>query len=204
MDESFNKVVEDFRQFIQRQRCCGKIVWVGPDDVVVSGKDVYIRVADPLANENRAKQSFDAGMNRELGILMAILCATDDETYCYTWAPRDEQEAMEHLMLRGPRFSALAENSRRKGVLVTNLLMWMWIYPGLTPWATVVSRLRRWLSESIRTPSQSNFVNFMTECKHKGQRSRSFTFSLSRSFGSRFRMTLFWRGRFGGTAATQN
>lgn len=125
MDERFNKVVEDFRQFIQEQGYPGRIVWVGPDDVVVSGTDVYIRVADPLASENQARQSFDAGMKRKLGILMAIFCAAEDETYCYIWTPRDEQESMEHLMPRGPKFSALIEGSRRRGIRVTNLLIWM-------------------------------------------------------------------------------
>ena len=120
----FERVAGDFRQFLRRQGYPEQVVWVEPGDVIVSDRNLYIRRSNPHANEERVNRAFDAGLRRGLGVLLAALCVTTDATCCYLWAPRDEDEAMRHLLPRGPKFSVPADRGR-KGTVVASPVKWL-------------------------------------------------------------------------------
>jgi hypothetical protein len=88
---------------------------------------IYIRT--PAASESirLVQHAFQDGMRYPRGVLLSCLCDLDTESCCYIWVPRDDQEAIEHLMAGGVKYSVPAESSRRRGVAVTSGLKWFWL-----------------------------------------------------------------------------
>jgi hypothetical protein len=124
IDDSFDKVAEDFREFLRSQGYPHAILWIRPKDVIVSEKTLHVRLSN-LSNQVQVKRAFDSAMGRGLGVLLAALCVTTGATCCYLWTPRDEDEAMRHLMPRKPKFSVPAAS--RNGIVVTNPVKWFWL-----------------------------------------------------------------------------
>ena len=129
MNQSFQEAVAQFRQFVAANGYPQDVVWVTPDDVILSGgAQVYVRVPTLRGNEKSARQRFETGMSRKVGVLFAILCEVEGATCSYVWVPKDESEAQEGLMPTGIKMSARTGSSRIHGEPIRNLLRWSYLH----------------------------------------------------------------------------
>jgi hypothetical protein len=127
-DCTFEEAVRMFREFVSTHGYPSEIIWLWPDDVIVAADGIIlVRMPVPPENGARVQRAFEEGMRRGRGVLLSTLCGMAEQTCCYIWVPRNEQDAMEHLMPPGVKFSLLTESSRRQGVAVTNRFRWVWM-----------------------------------------------------------------------------
>ena len=125
---TFDESVLRYEGFLAKHGFPSKVIWVTPEDILVSTKPVvYVRVPVSKENERFAKQLFDFGISQEKGVLFETLCESKDLTFAYVWVPRDERESEEYLMPNGLKLSARQGSSRRPARLVGNRLHWTYL-----------------------------------------------------------------------------
>src|ERR1051326_3088633 len=127
-DFTFEDALAGFQRFLKATGYPETIVWVRPADVLLTAPGIlYIR--QPAASESirLVQRAFEDGTRYPRGVLLSCLCDFNTASCCYIWVPRDDQEAMEHLMSGGVKYSVPAESSRRRGVAVTSRLRWFWL-----------------------------------------------------------------------------
>jgi hypothetical protein len=127
---SFDAAVAQFGDFLAACGYARKIVWLRPDDILVSGQRfLYVRVPVPLGNETRAHQRYDEGLAAGLGVLMSTICELRDSTCCHVWFPRDDKERQNRLLPKGggPKMEAKTESARVPGKPVGNRFLWKWL-----------------------------------------------------------------------------
>lgn len=119
MNSSFNEALVGFQQFLEKNRYPREVVWVRPDDVLVSSKPViYVKVPVPGDNQQSVRKLFELGISQRKGVLFDTLCEGDGVTFSYAWVPRDESEAEQALMPEGLKMSAKTGASRMTGRVV--------------------------------------------------------------------------------------
>jgi len=120
-------------QFLELLRQCDypqTIVWVAPEDVLLSGKRfVYVRVPVPNDNEMKIRRIFEEGILRGRGVLISTICEMAGSTCCYVWFPKDGEEGHYGLWPKdgGVKMTAQTESSRISGKGVRNPLLWTWL-----------------------------------------------------------------------------
>jgi hypothetical protein len=128
VDTSFEDSLLEFREFLQRNAYPGKVTWVEPDDVLLSGRRlIYVRASVPRTNEEHVRQLFDLSRTRNTGILFETICAVEDTTYAYAWAPSDAVEAGRRLMSNGLKMSAKTGLGKVPGKAVRSRLRWAYL-----------------------------------------------------------------------------
>lgn len=114
--------------FLQKNNYPRKLIWVEPDDVLLSGRHlIYIRLPIPSANELRVRQLFDLSQNRRIGIHFRAICAIDDTTYAFAWVPQSASEAQNHLMGDGLKMSVNIDLGKVEGQVVTSGFRWRYL-----------------------------------------------------------------------------
>ncbi len=74
-DVSFGATVARFQEFLGQNQYSENILWLTPEDVLLSGKQsVYVRVPIPAANETKARKMYDEGVANGRGLLMSTIC----------------------------------------------------------------------------------------------------------------------------------
>lgn len=128
MSQSFQEAVAEFRRFLAQNGYQQEVVWVKPDDVILTGGPLlYVRVPAPRSNEEPARQLFECGIARQKGVLFGTLCEIDGATCSYAWVPKDEAESQKALMPTGLKMSVHSEDSRVQGKAVLNSLHWSYL-----------------------------------------------------------------------------
>ena len=126
-DGSFGATVVRFQQFLGQNQYPESILWLTPEDVLLSGKRfVYVRLPIPAANEMTARKMFDDGVANGRGLLMSTICEMEGSTYCYVWYPRRQEEEPQGLWPRdgSVKLSAKMATSRLPGKPVRSRLLW--------------------------------------------------------------------------------
>jgi hypothetical protein len=125
VNQSFQEALAEFHQFLARNGHPQEVIWVKPDDVILTGGPLlYVRVQASRGNEESARQLFESGISRQMGVLFGTLCEIDGATCSYVWVPKDETESQQALMPTGLKMSVHSENSRVRGKAVRNPLHW--------------------------------------------------------------------------------
>jgi hypothetical protein len=128
MGSSFDESVAEYRNFLEKNGYPSHVIWVTPEDVLVSsGPVIYVRVPVSESNEKSVRQLFDLGISQERGVLFDTLCDGDGLTFSYAWVPRDGAEAEESLMPKGLKLSAKTGASRVPGRTVGSRLRWAYL-----------------------------------------------------------------------------
>src|SRR2546430_17558616 len=71
----FDAAVARFRAFLKANNYSENIVWVMPEDILLTGKRfLYVRVPIPADNERRIRRMYDEGMTQGRGLLMGTVC----------------------------------------------------------------------------------------------------------------------------------
>jgi hypothetical protein len=136
---SFETAIGQFQKLITKCSYSEKILWLTPEDVLLSGKTlVYVRVPVPADNEVRARQKYEEGLQGLRGLLISTLCEIPGFTCCFVWFPKTVYEEPQGLWpqdgsvkmtvrIRDARTSAKAVRSR---LLWTSLRIRYWSHQG--------------------------------------------------------------------------
>lgn len=120
--QTLSAAEEKFRTFLATQNYPNAICWLTPGDVVVDTNRHY-RVRKREAEGARyAALRYSMGLERNFGVKLHAICATESETFASVFVPEDDTDAQHHLMGRGLRLSCPVD--RHSASTVTNLLKW--------------------------------------------------------------------------------
>jgi hypothetical protein len=123
---NFEDAVTKFQDFLRANGYPGEVVWVQPDDVLLTGKRlVYVRVSVPNAREKIARQIYEEGMGRRRGVLFGTICELGGTTCSYVWAPESDDEAGRALMPVGMKMNT--KNDKIRGVSVMSGVRWAYL-----------------------------------------------------------------------------
>jgi hypothetical protein len=129
-DINFGATVARFQEFLEQNEYSKNILWLTPEDVLLSGKRfVYVRVPIPIANEMKARNVYDEGVAYGRGLLISTICEMDGSTCCYVWYPRREEEEPQGLWPHdgSVKLSAKMETSKVPGKPVKSRLLWAFL-----------------------------------------------------------------------------
>jgi hypothetical protein len=113
---------EKFRTFLTTQNFPKAICWLMPGDVVAD-KNRRLWVRNRGAEGTRyAAQQYSVGLERNCGIELEAICATETETFASVFVAEDDLDAERHLMGRGLKLLCPVERFATSAV--TNPLKW--------------------------------------------------------------------------------
>ncbi len=124
---NFEAAVAEFQELLGKSEYAPKIVWVTPEDIIVTGKGfVYVRVPVPAINEAKARQMYDEGIKGGRGLLMSTACELEDSTCCYIWYPENIEEEPQGIWPKdgGVKMAAKIESGKISGKAIRGLLRW--------------------------------------------------------------------------------
>jgi hypothetical protein len=97
----FGAAVARFQQFLRQNNCSDHILWLTPEDALLTGKRfIYFRTPVPTANKLRTRSAYDEGMALGRGLVMSTLCEMGSSTCCYLWYPKRKEEVPRGLWPR--------------------------------------------------------------------------------------------------------
>ena len=89
----FDGALARFRSFLKQHNYSENVVWVVPENILLTGKRfLYVRVPIPAENERRIRRIYDDGATQGRGLVMGTVCRMNQSTYCYLWFPRSAEE----------------------------------------------------------------------------------------------------------------
>ena len=113
---------EKFRAFLATQNYSKVIRWLMPGDVVVDkNRRYWVRKREEEATRFAALR-YSEGLERNLGVMLQAICATEAETFASVFVPEDDTDRQYHLMGRGLKLSCPVE--RHSTSAVRNPLKW--------------------------------------------------------------------------------
>ena len=122
--ETLAEAAERFKKFLSAQCWPETIRWLTHDNVLVDSKgQFWVRERGTMALEH-ARLRYSEGVERNLGVALSAVCATDTETFASVFVPADDLDRQYHLMGRMLKLSV--PTLRRSALTVTNPVRW-WI-----------------------------------------------------------------------------
>jgi hypothetical protein len=122
--ETLTEAAEKFKKFLSIQCWPETIRWLTHDNVLVDRQgEFWVRERGTMALEH-AELRYSEGVERNLGVALNAVCATDTETFASVFIPADDLDRQYHLMGRVLKLSVPA--SRKSAVTVKNPVKW-WI-----------------------------------------------------------------------------
>jgi len=123
--KTLEEAKQKFRGFLRSQNYPEAICWLIPGDVLASaGPQYWVRKSGAGAEQYRANR-YAQGVDRNLGILVEAVCATETETFASVFIPEDDADAQHRLM--GPLLKLSCPVQRHSTTEVTNPLYWLWL-----------------------------------------------------------------------------
>ena len=113
---------EKFRTFLAAQNYPTTICWLMPGDVVADrNRHFWVRKRGAEATRYAAAQ-YSVGLERNVGVELEAICATDMDTFASVFIPEDAMEAERYLMGRCLKLTCPIERNATSAV--TNPLKW--------------------------------------------------------------------------------
>lgn len=120
--QTLSAAEEKFRTFLAMQNYPKAICWLMPGDVVVdTNRHYWIRKREAEATRY-AGLRYSVGLERNLGVMLQAICATEAETFASVFVPEDDLDAQSHLIGSGLKLSCPVE--RYPTSIVRNPLKW--------------------------------------------------------------------------------
>jgi hypothetical protein len=114
---------QKFSAFLGLQHYPTTICWLEPDGVLVDkNRHFWIREKSAKSAEHAALK-YSWGLERNLGVELRAICATEAQTFAFMFVPEDDVDAQYHLMGHGLKLSCPAE--RRSTSTTKNPLRWL-------------------------------------------------------------------------------
>jgi hypothetical protein len=126
-DVNFGAAVTRFQKFLGQNKYPESIVWLLPEDVLLSGKRfLYVRVPISAGNEVKVRETYAEGIAHGRGLLMSTICELGASTCCCVWYPRCQADVPQGLWPRdgSVKLSAKTESARVQGKPVKSRLLW--------------------------------------------------------------------------------
>jgi hypothetical protein len=123
----FDAAVARFRAFLKLNSYSGNIVWVTPEDVLLTGKRfLYLRVPISADNETQMRRMYKQGVTQGRGLVMGTVCGMNRSTYCYLWFPKSVEEIPQGIWPTAGslKLSATDKSSSRDGRPINNKMLW--------------------------------------------------------------------------------
>jgi hypothetical protein len=121
---------QKFSSFLASQLYPATICWLNPGDMLVD-RDRRFWIRDRrIKAAKRAALKYSEGLERNLGVELRAICATEAQTFASVFAPADDVEAQYHLMGHGLKLSCPTE--RCSTSTITNPIKWLvlWLRNG--------------------------------------------------------------------------
>ena len=123
--KTLEEAEQKLKGFLLRQHYPEAICWLIPGDVLASaGPRYWVRKRGTEAKQYTATR-YAEGVDRNLGILLEAVCATETETFASVFIPEDDLDAQYHLM--GPLLKLSCPVERHSTTEITNPLRWLWL-----------------------------------------------------------------------------
>jgi hypothetical protein len=124
-DSNFDDAQERFREFLAKNGYPTELIWVTPNDVLLTGRKlIYVKLPVPKCNLLRARELFELGMPRQLGVSFRAVCEFKGVTCCYVWVPADQSESQHAFMPRDLKMSANTGESKVPAMSVNSQTRW--------------------------------------------------------------------------------
>ena len=124
----FDSAVARFRAFLKLNNYSENVVWVMPEDILLTGKRfLYVRVPIPAENEERIRRMYDDGVAQKRGLVMGTVCMMNQSTYCYLWFPKSADEIPQGVWPTNGdlKLSAMEKSSSPTGRPINQQILWM-------------------------------------------------------------------------------
>ena len=123
----FDGALARFRAFLKQNNYSENVVWVMPEDILLTGKRfLYVRVPIPAENERRIRRMYDDGVEQGRGLVMGTVCRMNQSTYCYLWFPQAEDTPQGIWPTNGDlKLSANEKSSSLAGRPINDRILWM-------------------------------------------------------------------------------
>jgi hypothetical protein len=124
----FDGALARFRAFLIQNNYSENVVWVMPEDMLLTGKRfLYVRVRIPAENERLIRRMYDDGAAQGRGLVMGTVCRMNRSTYCYLWFPRSAEEIPQGIWPTNGdlKLSANEKSSSLAGRPINHRMLWM-------------------------------------------------------------------------------
>jgi hypothetical protein len=122
--KTLTEAAEKFKKFLSAQHWPTTIGWVTNDNMLVDRQGrFWVRERGTEAFDQASLQ-YCEGVERNLGVAISAVCATDVETFASVFVAADDLDRQYHLMGRVLKLSV--PTSRKLALTVRNPLEW-WI-----------------------------------------------------------------------------
>ena len=74
----FDRALVRFRAFLKQNNYSENVVWVMPEDILLTGKRfLYVRLPIPAENERRIRRMYEDGVTQGRGLVMGTVWQND-------------------------------------------------------------------------------------------------------------------------------
>ena len=101
----FDEALRRFQKFVAMQGAPERIVFVTPEEVLLSEGRLRVCLPEAAASLVRARDVYQQAVNNRHGVLMAGLCRLENQLCSYVYGPTSEEEAMALLYPDGLKLS---------------------------------------------------------------------------------------------------
>jgi len=122
-NSSFEDSKKIFQEFLGEQQISSDLLWVFQEDVLLKKDVTLVKASDLERNENLAKELYEIGRKRNLGVCFHTFALLDSRPCCYIQLPSDQNEA-ERLLIGNSYLKCSIRNPLMKAKPLTNTLMW--------------------------------------------------------------------------------
>lgn len=106
---TFDEAVERFRAFAHEQGVDGDLVYVSDADVVILGKDWFVRRVDAASSRALARDAYEAAVVRGLGVSITGVCTVESAVGVHVSGPVDPDEAERLMYPNGLKLSLVTD-----------------------------------------------------------------------------------------------
>jgi hypothetical protein len=120
---SFGEVLPQFLRFVKREGYSTDLVWVFGEEVTNCRRRYWIRVPVPGDNLPLAREYYEYGRRKGLGVSLEVLCRLEGRSVCYVWVPED-QEAASYAMMGGDLHFKVFSDAPFAGAIHSRVAWW--------------------------------------------------------------------------------
>ena len=100
----FDEACRQFHEFLTGQGITGELAWVFRGDVSSHQRTLSVRLPLSADNTSRARDRYELGRQRGLGVWLQVFGRLGERPLCYVWLPADAEDAS-YAMLSGLKMS---------------------------------------------------------------------------------------------------
>lgn len=113
--ESFSEANTRFRQFLRDQGLPVRRIWVGPGDVIVCWRRLFVYGVNEEDRLRRAEERFRLTAQKDAGVALEAICIAGHAICCFVYSPERAEEAAAMMFPRqGAKLSVPASPVARR------------------------------------------------------------------------------------------